>query len=873
MRNMTIRGLLFRVDLASNVLSCCVLLICAAAGWLTPFYWWHALIIAGGWLLIAVALRQLICTPLLFAPLQALMRMLRSKEPAFISPSAGGVAELHEAAALCTEMIESAQSLTRQSEHILQTGTVSKSLPTDPNHPFQKAFLRIVDALTMLEHLFDTMSNGDLGVQIPEALLRMKVGKAFGKMKAEIREITLRVRQEVLNISKASAEIAALSQQGAQNAHTETESVENISSSIHKMADNLREVMQNIMLQADSVEKTFADIENMVHSIEEVNNSVELLSSSADSTARSIDDIHKFMQHIQQHAHSLAQISETISKEAHDGVTSVGEVIDGIRTIKETVEDAAATIQRLGRESDRIGEILEVINGVAEQTNLLALNASIIAAQAGTHGRGFSVVADEIKELAGRTRASTKEISAIIRSLQNGAAQGIAAMSNSLQAVEIGVSLSNAAGGILKKIMESIQEAREMATTLAEATVKQTQNSQQVAIATERITQKLDGLHDTAVVQSRGSAHLAEMASILKDATQHIEQSVTTQLQIMDPIVVSIEAIQGLVKRNADIAHYLASSSEQLEILGSNLSEHMGHFLTSSPSLPADFQESRPTVAFLYPGAPSFYGMIYRGISREAGSRVQTLELDCHNDSVLQAEYIYWLQRQSWFSGLLITPFDEHTGGRIVAEMLRKKTPVIVIDRPANRSPLTVMSDNTKGGIAAAELMRTVVPDNSLVFACGPRNIHSLFHRMQGFAEQGKQYKWEVFYAFTSLMNIEEAKEGILSAYRRYQGVKGIFVTNEHASLAIIELLKERTIPDSIHIVTYDINTEIVEAIRRGLLCGTIFQDPERIGRMAMQEFFALQAQGATQSVSSPRVVLAPVKKITKDNLSTVTFE
>jgi len=870
MRNMTIRGVLFSVDLATSVLSCCFLLLSYAAGWLTPFRWWHACVIAGAWLLLASILRRAICYPRLVAPMQELVRMLNTKGAVSAHGVSTGAAEIQQVIASCIEMLDVSKTISQQSDEVLRTGAPSKALPTGGYYSMLSAFSRIVDAFSTLERLFDAMTHGNLGVQIPDTLLDTRIGQEFGKMKSEIRDVTLRVRQEVLNISKSSAEIAALSQQGAQNAHIETEAVEKISSSIHKMADNLREVMQNISRQGDSVEKTFTDIENMVTSIEIVYNSVEMLASSADSTARSIDDIHKFMQQIQQHAHSLADISETISKEAHGGVTSVGEVIDGIRTIKDTVEDAAATIQRLGRESDRIGEILQVINGVAEQTNLLALNASIIAAQAGTHGRGFSVVADEIKELAGRTRASTKEIASIIRSLQNGAAQGIAAMNNCLQAVDIGVSLSNAAGSILKTIMESIQGAREMAGTLADATVKQTENSQQVTIATDRITQKLDDLHNTAMTQSRDSAHLAEMASILKDATQHIEGSATTQLHVMDAIVTSIEAIQGLVKRNADIAHNLASSSEELEILGSNLSDHMGHFLTTSTQLPTGFQETRPTIAFLYPGAPSFYGAIYRGIVREASGRVQTLALDCQNDPVLQAEYAYWLQRQSWFAGLLLTPFDEHTGGRIVANLIKNKKPIVIVDRLANNAPLTVISDNQQGGIAAAELMRTVVPERSTVFTCGPRNLHSIFHRMEGFFKQGQQYQWDVVYAFTSLMNIEEAKQGILAAYRRYQDVKGIFVTNEHASLAALELLKEGAIPANVHVVTYDINPEIADAIQRGMLCGTVFQDPEKIGQTALQEILALQTQGALSLAASPRVVLSPVKKVTNDNLSTI---
>ncbi len=873
MRYIKIRWLLFSVDVIAGLLTCGVFLLGYALGWLTPFDWPRAVISSVLGLLVYVSLHQLFCVPLFLAPLQQLLRLVKMSDTDAVRGYPSRIAELHELADLFADVIESSQRFVQKSDEVLRTGQLSASLPIKTGDPVSKAFSRLVDALTTLERLFEAMTTGDLDDEIPDALSDTKLGQSFGEMKTEIRTIILRVRKEVSNISKASAEIAAMSQQGSQNAHTETESVEKISSSIHKMANNLREVMQNISRQGDSVEKTFTYIENMIASIEEVNSSVELLSSSADSTARSIDDIHKFMQQIQQHAHSLSGISETISKEARGGVASVGEVIEGIQTIKQTVEDAATTIQRLGHDSDRIGEILQVINGVAEQTNLLALNASIIAAQAGSHGRGFSVVAGEIKELAERTRTSTKEIAVIIRSLQTGATQGILAMRNSLQAVDAGVSLSHAAGSILKTIMESIQGARDMAATLAEATVKQTQNSQQVTVATERITQKLDGLHDTAVAQSRDSAHLAEMASILKDATQHIEQSATAQLRVMDTIVLSIEDIQEFVQRNADIAHHLAASSEKLEVLGSNLSEHMGHFLTARPALPQDFQPTRPTVAFMYPGAPSFYGAIYRGVVQEAGSRFQTIELDCQNDSVLQAEYVYWLKRQPWFYGLLLTPFDEHTGGRIATEMMRQKKPIAVVDRLANHAPLTIISDNMRGGIAAAELLRTAVPEESIVLTCGPRNIHSIFHRMQGFAQQGKTYRWNVINAFTSLMNIEEAKQGILTAYHRYQGVKGIFVTNEHASLATLELFKEGALPAHlVKAVSYDMNQDIANAIRHGVLCGTVFQDPEKIGRVAMQELFALQEQHAMPSADSPRVVHVPVTKVTRDNLSTIEF-
>lgn len=577
------------------------------------------------------------------------------------------------------------------------------------------------------------------------------------------------------------------------------------------------------------------------------------------------------MQEIDQHAHSLAGISETVSAEATEGGTAVSTVIEGIQTIKLTVEDAAVAIRRLGEESGRIGEILEVINGVAEQTNLLALNASIIAAQAGEHGRGFSVVADEIKELAERTKTSTQEIGDIIRALQHEVTQGTMAMQRCLEAVDDGVVLANQSGEILDTIVQSIQGARKMAASLADATVTQTKNSEQVHLATEQVTQKIDDLSTTATQQAEDSTHLAEMANILKDVTQHIELSANTQLQATDAIVNSIEEIQILAQLNAQIAYDLATSSEELAVLESNLAEDMGHFLITPPPLPDWFDASRPTVVFMFPGAPFFYSYIYEGLQHVlADQNYQTLAFDSQNDPILQAEYFTWSLRQPWLKGLVLCAFDEQTGGRIVLGARKAEVPLIVVDRSSHNAMISVFSNNRQGGEAAAEIMYEALSGNPTVVACGPRNITSMFNRMEGFFQESRSYGWRVVEAFTTIMNIEEAKQSMLEIIQRDPDVKGIFLTNEHASLAYLELIKEKHFAQrEISAVCYDINADIAQAIADGRILGTIFQDPSQLGKAAGQKLLDIFQQPALATPDSPQEILTPVKKITRENIGT----
>jgi methyl-accepting chemotaxis protein/ABC-type sugar transport system substrate-binding protein len=576
------------------------------------------------------------------------------------------------------------------------------------------------------------------------------------------------------------------------------------------------------------------------------------------------------MQEIDRHAHLLAEISETISTDAKDGGEAVGSVIGGIQTIKNTVEDAATAIQSLGEQSGHIGEILAVINGVAEQTNLLALNASIIAAQAGEHGRGFSVVADEIKELAERTKSSTHEIGEIIGALQTEVSHGIVAMKRCLEAVDDGVALANQSGTILDTIVESIQGAREMASTLVEATVFQTQNSQQAHQATEQITREIGDLSTTASQQAQDSAHVVEMANILKDVTHHIEQSAKTQLQATDTIVNSIEEIQNLVQRNAKLAHNLATASEDLGLLETNLAEKMGAFSITTPPLPLDFDASQPTVAFIFPGAPFFFGYIFEGLKRTLIAHgYQPLAFDSQNDPIMQAEYFTWLMRQPWLQGIVISPFDEQTGGRIVQGARQADIPLIVADRQAKHAVISVFSDNTMGGEYAAEILHEQLSGQPIVMACGPRNIHNIFNRMQGFFRKSRSYSWHVEEAFTSFMNIEEAKRNILEVLSNAPEVRGIFLTNEYAALAYLELQKEGKLSSQkIAGVCYDINEHVAEAIRDGHLLGTIFQDPSQIGDVAAHELLEIFKQPGHRMPSEPKEVLTPVKKVTRDNIA-----
>jgi ABC-type sugar transport system substrate-binding protein len=202
-----------------------------------------------------------------------------------------------------------------------------------------------------------------------------------------------------------------------------------------------------------------------------------------------------------------------------------------------------------------------------------------------------------------------------------------------------------------------------------------------------------------------------------------------------------------------------------------------------------------------------------------------------------------------------------------VADANRHKIPLVIVDRPAKNAPIAVFSDNKQGGESAAEILREYLTGENTVLVCGPRNITSIFGRMDGFFKKAQSYRWQVAEVFTSAMNIKDAQQGIIQGLSANPDAEGLFLTNEHASLAYLDLVHKEKLPKTLYAVCYDINNEIARAIAEGSFVGTIFQDPPKIGSAGMQELLLLLQQQSFQMPATPKVVLVPVKKITKENL------
>ncbi|HYA86102.1 MAG TPA: methyl-accepting chemotaxis protein [Nitrospirota bacterium] len=281
-------------------------------------------------------------------------------------------------------------------------------------------------------------------------------------------------------------------------------------------------------------------IKNLRHIVGEINSATNSLVGSSKQLLRTSDDMHKGSQNLSTQADqvvtAITEVSQTIadmarnathaaaaSKDASDTATRGKQIVDSTAEdmvrIAQTVQVAAKTIEELGRSSAQIGEIVSVINGIADQTNLLALNAAIEAARAGEQGRGFAVVADEVRKLAERTGQATKDIAQRIAAIQAAAVDSVQAMKKGSDEVDKGVGMAKQASGSLDSIVTASTNAMDMVQRIAAATEEQSATTEQVTQSMESISEIAKQAASSTDAIKLSSSQLARLAAELKELT------------------------------------------------------------------------------------------------------------------------------------------------------------------------------------------------------------------------------------------------------------------------------------------------------------------------------------------------------------------
>jgi len=287
-------------------------------------------------------------------------------------------------------------------------------------------------------------------------------------------------------------------------------------SAMKTMVEKLRNVAADLTGAVDTVA---SGSRNLSTTSDDLNKGSQELSSQVEQIVTAMTEVSQTIMDMAKNASSAADASKNASETAVKGKQIVDSTAEDMVRIARTVQEAAGTIEELGRSSAQIGEIVAVINGIADQTNLLALNAAIEAARAGEQGRGFAVVADEVRKLAERTGQATKDITQRIAAIQAAAGESVDAMKRGSDEVDKGVGLAKEASASLDTIVTASTNAMDMVQRIAAATEQQ-------SAATEEVTQNMENISaiarrsSSSTEQIKVSAgELARLVSELKTTT------------------------------------------------------------------------------------------------------------------------------------------------------------------------------------------------------------------------------------------------------------------------------------------------------------------------------------------------------------------
>jgi methyl-accepting chemotaxis protein-2 (aspartate sensor receptor) len=282
--------------------------------------------------------------------------------------------------------------------------------------------------------------------------------------------------------------------------------------SINKMGESLKTMIAN----ARRASGTMLDQSlQLVTAAEQVAASSQSQSDSASGMAASVEQMSVSISQVAQHARDAQNISSRSGDTAAQGGAVIMQATGSMEEIASAVREASATITELGKSSQEISSVVQVIREIADQTNLLALNAAIEAARAGEQGRGFAVVADEVRKLAERTTVSTHSIREMIDSIQTGAARAIDCMKKGVTKVDEGSVLAAQAGQAIEGIHSSSRDVIDAVNNISNAIGEQNVATQSIAQGVEGIAQKAEANHSASQSSARSAQALREMALTL----------------------------------------------------------------------------------------------------------------------------------------------------------------------------------------------------------------------------------------------------------------------------------------------------------------------------------------------------------------------
>jgi methyl-accepting chemotaxis protein len=331
-----------------------------------------------------------------------------------------------------------------------------------------------------------------------------------------------------------------------------TASAQSSSEATHQISTTIQQVALGTAQQADYVTRTSGSVEQMNQAIEGVAKGAREQAQAIGKVSEVATRISTAIGQVASNAQVVARESAEAARQSRDGAQTVKETILGMEAIHSKVGLSASKVEEMGTRSGEIGAIVATIEDIASQTNLLALNAAIEAARAGEHGKGFAVVADEVRKLAERSSLATKEIAGLVKGIQSTVGEAVCTMQESASEVEAGVTRANFAGKALENILmvaDSVYKqadeagvaaarvsaaAHELVEVVDSVSVVTEENTAATEVMTGHSTELTQAMENIASVSEENSAAVEEVSASTEEMSAQVEGVAASATSLME---------------------------------------------------------------------------------------------------------------------------------------------------------------------------------------------------------------------------------------------------------------------------------------------------------------------------------------------------
>lgn len=434
-----------------------------------------------------------------------------------------------------------------------------------------------------LSNRVEIVSNDEIGV----------LARSFNAMTLSLRDLVSQVHHSVTDVTEVARLLESSSHTLASNAQRQDAATSDTTESVDQMGDSIVRVNANVEQLLESMRETSSSIAEMQASISEVAGHMEHLSAAIQTTSAGVKQVAsntnevvsgastlthatndslerlgklaKSVSKVSSNAKASYELSVDASQEAGRGLSAVQETISSMREISSSFHEFEQRISRLAEKSESIDAILRVIRNIVERTTMLSLNASIIAAQAGEHGRAFSVVAEEVNNLARNTQRSTHEIAELIRSVQQETAAAVLAAEEGAAKVEAGVQRSNIAGEVLQVISHKSQYSAERVREILDASSAQALDLESVQQAVNEVNQIGVRFERTARDQQAATSEIAAAIESIRMLGLDVSRSTDEQRRGSALITNAVTDVSGLVSHIAEATQAQTKSNEAIQ--------------------------------------------------------------------------------------------------------------------------------------------------------------------------------------------------------------------------------------------------------------------------------------------------------------------